>query len=104
MRNAVKGAIVAATVAGTLALTGGAANAGAWATYNTRDGGVGLRSGPSQSYSLLGRGYADQHAYINYFVTGQTIYGDNRWGYDDHYLADWTYWGTVYSARAYLLY
>lgn len=103
MRKAIKGAIGAAVLAGSLAISA-PAQAGTWADYWTIDGGVGLRAGPSQSYTLKGRGYADQSAYINYLVSGQTIYGDPYWGYDYHYLANGSYWGTAYSADYYLLY
>lgn len=92
---------------GIAAAAGGTAQAAVyrtgWACYDTRDGGVGLRTGPSQAYTLLGRGYSDQHAWVRGWVSnGQLINGNPYWNYDDHYLADWTYWKTVWSADSYM--
>jgi hypothetical protein len=104
MRRAVKGVVVAAMFAGTLAATSGTAHAGFWNAYNTKDGGVALRYGPSTAYGMNGRGYDDQHPWTYYKVGGQNVNGDSLWDYDEHYLADWTDWGTYYSADYYMWY
>ncbi|MFC3452314.1 hypothetical protein [Amycolatopsis speibonae] len=104
MRRAVKGAVAAVVCAGALAVGAGTADAGFWNAYNTVDGGVALRYGPSTSYGMNGRGYGDQHPWTIEKVRGQSIHGNNLWDHDDHYLADWTYWGRYYSADYYMVY
>ncbi|AUY53030.1 hypothetical protein [Streptomyces sp. CB01881] len=99
--------IATAAAAGLLSLGAvgagaGVASAGSWGGYDTRDGGVALRTCANTSCTLQGRGYSDQSAWIYCFVTGQNINGNTGWSYKDHYLANGSYWATNYSANSYM--